>query len=274
MKKTMFIILTAVVCGCQSNNQGNNTTQTVQPSENQATTTETTQTQSEPAIDMSVDWEKPLYTLDSETGDTLQKWVYDGNTVIEYSMGDYGEGSTTYKYDDKHRLVSENGYINMGNTHRSSMEYIYQDKKRNGTGSQSTDGDPTYTDIDEIVWYADDNFQIDTLVQTLTAEMEWEEDVEKDKEVESSTVKKYKDGKLIDETTYGGDYQNTKDLASIFRSRTIYKYNSAGLLAEETMLDKDGNPLGEYATTTYTYSDNKCESTNTGTGSITYYKKK
>ncbi len=270
MKKSLLIILTAAVCGCQSN-QGNNASQSENQSENQTTTTET-KTQSEPAIDMTVDWEKPLYTLDIETGDTLLKWVYDGNTVIEYSMGDYGEGSTTYKYDDKHRLVSDDGTINTGNTHHSSMEYIYQDKKRYGTGQESTEGYPSYTEIEEIVWYADDNYTLDTLVQNLTAEMEWEEDVEKDKEVESSTVKKYKDGKLIDETTYGGDYINTKDLASIFRSRTIYKYNSAGLLSEATMLDKDGNPLGEYATTTYTYSDNKCESTNTGTGS--YYKKK
>ena len=273
MKKTLFIILTAAVCGCQSNQGNNNASQTEQPTESKTVET-TPKAQNEPAIDMTVDWEKPLYTLDSETGDTLQKWVYDGNTVIEYSMGNYGEGSTTYKYDDKHRLVSDDGNINTGNTHHSSMEYIYQDKKRYGTGQQSTEGSPSYTEIDEIVWYADDACTMDTLVQILTAEMEWDADVEKDKEVESSTIKKYKDGKLIEQITYGCDYINVKDLAPHFRSRTIYKYNSAGLLAEETMLDKDGNPLGEYATTTYTYTGNKCESTDTGTGSITYYAKK
>ena len=263
--------MTAAVCGCQSNG-GNKNLKAEEPVENQTSTPE--QTQSESAIDMSVDWEKPLYTLDAETGDTLQTWVYDDNTVTQYYFGDYGEGSTTYQYDNKHRLVSENGYINSGNTHHDNMEYVYQDKKRYGTGSSSTEGFPSYIDIDEIVWYADNDFKTDTLIQILTAEMEWDEDVEKDKEVESSTVKKYKDGKLIEQTTYGGDYINVNDLASIFRSRIVYKYNSAGLLSEETKLDEDGNPVGEYATTYYTYKGNARESTNSGSGRITYYAKK
>ena len=272
MKKTLLIILMAAVCACQSN-QGNNATQNEQQSENQSAEA-SSETQGTSSIDLTVDWEKPLYSIDIETGDTVQKWVYDGNTVIEYSMGDYGEGSTTYKYDDKHRLLSEDGDINTGNTHHYEMEYIYQDKKRYGTGQQYTEGNPSYTEIDEIVWYADETCTIDTLVQTLTAEMEWEEDVEKDKEVESSTIKKYKDGKLIEQTTYGCDYINVKDLAPHFRSKIVYKYNSAGLLAEETILDQDGNPMGEYATTKYTYKGNARESNITGASEITYYAKK
>lgn len=275
MKKALFIVLAAAVCGCQTNggsNNSNNSATAEQTVENQVSTTP--QTNTEPAIDMTVDWDKPLYTLDSETGDTLKKWVYDGNNVTIYYMGDYGEGSTTYKYDDKHCLVSESDDINTGNIHHSEMYYTYQGKMRYGTGLESTEGNPSYIDIDDITWFADDACTMDTLNQTLVAEMDWEEDVEKDKEVESSTVKKFKDGKLIEQTTYGCDYINVKDLAPHFRSKIVYKYNSAGLLAEETILDQDGNPMGEYATTKYTYKGNARESNITGTSEITYYAKK
>ena len=271
MKKALLVILMTAVCSCQSNG-GNNSLKAEEPVENQVSSM--VGKQSESSIDMTVDWEKPLYTIDSETGDTIQKWVYDGNTVVEYTMGRDGNGSTTYKYDDKHRLISENGNINTGNTHHSEMTYVYEGKKRYGTGMQSTESYTFYTEVEEIVWYADDACTTDTLSQTLTCEMEWDEDVEKDKEVESSTVKKFKDGKLIEETTYGGDYINEKDLASALRSRIVYKYNSAGLLAEMTVLDYEGNPVGEYATTRYTYSGNARTTDNDGYGEITYYAKK
>ena len=197
MKKTFTLaaLLTAALCGCNGSAKNQQTAQ--QTAETQ-TQTQPAETKTEaPAkdnnasnADQSVDWEKPLYSINDETGDTLQKWVYDGNTVIEYSMGDYGDGSTTYKYDNNHRLISEKGSINTGNTHLSEMTYVYQGKMRYGTGQESTEGNPSYIDMEEIAWYADDACTIDTLNQTLTCEMDWEEDVEKDKEVESSTVKK------------------------------------------------------------------------------------
>ncbi len=281
MKRTFILaaMLTAALCGCNGGAKNQETAQQPAETETQTQPAEPkTETPSQNAnasnADKSVDWEKPLYSINDETGDTLQKWVYDGNTVTEYSMGDYGDGSTTYKYDTNHRLISEDGDINTGNIHRSGMAYTYQDKKRYGTGQQSTDGYSYYTEIDEIAWYADDNYTLDTLIMTLTCEMEWEEDGEKDKEVESSTVKKYKDGKLIEQTTYGCDYTNVKDPAQHFRSKIIYKYYSDGMLKSETIVDKDGNPMGEYATTTYTYKGNARISTDTGTGETTYYAKK
>ena len=267
MKKTLLILLSAAICGCGGNggNSGNNVS-------NNAENNVSNDIDNQANIDMTVDWKKPLYKLNRETGDTLQKWFYDGNTVTVRLMDeDFGTGSETYEYDNKHRIVKISSVINTGNTHHYDASFNYNEEEKRGFcgyGKQSTEGYSYFTEIEEMLWFLDSDCTLDTLRITFTADREWDDEEERDdKQVESYTVKKYADGKLIEETVYSADITETKDLASVFRSRKLCKYNSAGLLAEVTMVDFNNKPLD---TTTYTYSGNTCVSGN----KVTYYGKK
>jgi len=55
----------------------------------------------------TVDFEKPLYTLNAQ-GDTLDKWIYDDklNVIAEISKGD----TISYQYNDKNQLINEIQY--------------------------------------------------------------------------------------------------------------------------------------------------------------------
>ena len=74
-----------------------------------------------PVADPSVDWDKPLFTIDTETGDTITKWLYTDTSIVEtsiYTEASYGyEGDETTVYDLKGRIISQCGTINSGNIH-------------------------------------------------------------------------------------------------------------------------------------------------------------
>ncbi len=86
----------AVLAGCASN--GNN-----QNAQND------TEQQSAQYVDDGIDWEKPLYAIQSN-GDTTFRYEYDaeGRISKELLRYDYGDIITNYVYDGKGNLVSQN----------------------------------------------------------------------------------------------------------------------------------------------------------------------
>ncbi len=276
--KKVFLPLTALLLAFYS---CNNAPQ--QNSDNASDTTKISISEPKddaPAADPSVDWNKPLFTIDTETGDTITKWLYNDTSIVEtsiYTEASYGyEGDETTVYDLKGRIISQCGTINSGNIHNDEMEYTYEGKIRTGKGNNITEGYPSFTDIKEVVYFADSDFKMDTLGQTFTADVSWdtmedENEPEIQYELESYYIKKYKDGRVIDLTNYGKDVSTNK---MEFRSRIIYEYNTAGDLIKSTILNEQGTPMGEYAATTLTYEGNACISTNDGTETKTFYAKK
>ncbi len=231
-----------------------------------------------PAADASVDWNKPLYSIDTETGDTITKWLYTDTSIVEtsiYTEASYGyEGEETKIYDLKGRIISECGSINSGNIHNDEMEYTYEGKIRTGKGSNITEGYPSFTEVKEVTYFADSDFKQDTLGQNYSAEVSWDdmdESSETPLELESYYVNKFANGKLVQTTYYGKDSETGK---MTFRSRTVYDYNTSGDLVKSTLLNEQGSPLGEYAETRYTYNGNARTSSNDGSESVTYYAKK
>ncbi|MDD6001766.1 MAG: hypothetical protein PUC50_06200 [Bacteroidales bacterium] len=86
----------AVLAGCASN--GNN-----QNAQN------ATEQQPAQPVDDGIDWEKPLYAIQSN-GDTTYRYEYDaeGRISKELLRYDYGDIITNYVYDGKGNLVSQN----------------------------------------------------------------------------------------------------------------------------------------------------------------------
>ena len=280
MKKSLLIsVLAAMLIGC---NGENNQKQTV----NQDTTSnkipqKEAQTQiSESTADSNVNWDKPLYSLDSETRDTIRKWIYTDSTIEvreEYTEESYGyEGNACTVYDKNGRLIGDHSSINSGNVHNSDIEYTYNGKVRTGEGMFGTEGYSSFTQVKEITYFADAECKQDTLGQTFTAEVEWDtmedENAPDTKlELESYYVKKFTNGKVTETTNYGKDSETGK---MVFRSRIVYEYDAAGLLTKSVIVNEQGTSMGEYAETVYTYKDNTRESNNSGTGEITYYARK
>ena len=282
MKKSLILsALAATLIGC---NSGNNT-QNQSVNQDSAAITAPTAPKSEATpqpstADPNVDWDKPLYTLNSETRDTIRKWIYTDSTIEvreEYTEESYGyEGDACTVFDKDGRMKSDHSSINSGNVHNSDMEYTYNGKVRTGEGMYATEGYPSFTEVKEVIYFADDECKQDTLGQTFSAEVEWDtmedENAPDTKlELESFYVKKFTNGKVTETTNYGIDSKTGK---KVFRSRIVYEYDATGLLTKSVIVNEQGTPEGEYATTVYTYKDNTCESSNSGTGEITYYARK
>jgi len=92
----------AVLAGCASN--GNN--QTAQNVDSTASAVTETQPEPQPAqpVDDGIDWEKPLYEIQSN-GDTAYRLEYDANGRITKKFADYYEENRCgcivyYNYDD------------------------------------------------------------------------------------------------------------------------------------------------------------------------------
>ena len=277
MKKSLILsALAATLIGCNSGN--NNQNQSV--NQDSAATTvapkSETSTPSPSNADPNVDWDKPLYALDSETGDTIRKWIYTDSTIVireEYTEEIDGyEGEESTFFDKNGRLTGYYSSINSGNVHTSDMDYTYNGKIRTGKGCNNTEGYPVFTQVKEVTYFADAECNQDTLGQTFSAEVEWDSMEDDAKlELESYYVSKFTNGKVTETTNYGKDDETGK---MVFRSRIRYEYYSDGQLAKYVMLNEQGTPMGEYAETVYTYKDNTRESSNTGTGEITYYARK
>ena len=282
MKKSLILsALAATLIGC---NSGNNT-QNQSVNQDSAAITVPTAPKSEATPQPStagpnVDWDKPLYSLNSETRDTIRKWIYTDSTIEireEYTEESYGyEGDACTVFDKDGRMKSDHSSINSGNVHNSDIEYTYNGKVRTGEGMYATEGYPSFTEVKEVTYFADDECKQDTLGQTFSAEVEWDtmedENAPDTKlELESFYVKKFTNGKVTETTNYGIDSKTGK---KVFRSRIVYEYDAAGLLTKSVIVNEQGTPNGEYATTVYTYKDNTRESSNSGTGEITYYARK
>ena len=282
MKKSLILsALAATLIGCNSGN--NNQNQSVNQDSAAITVPTAPKSEASPqpsTADPNVDWDKPLYTLNSETRDTIRKWIYTDSTIEireEYTEESYGyEGDACTVFDKDGRMKSDHSSINSGNVHNSDMEYTYNGKVRTGEGMYATEGYPSFTEVKEVTYFADAECKQDTLGQTFSAEVEWDtmedENAPDTKlELESFFVKKFTNGKVIETTNYGIDSKTGK---KVFRSRIVYEYDAAGLLTKSVIINEQGTPEGEYATTVYTYKDNTRESNNSGTGEITYYARK
>lgn len=270
------ICISGLVSGCSNQKSAEN-----QDSANDSTSISIPESQDGAAdVDLQVDWKKPLYTIDSESGDTTSTWLYTDTSTVEYAFyteQSFGyEGDATTYYDKQGRLISYNSSINSGNIHDDEMDYTYNGKVRTGEGINATQGYPVFTQVREITYFADDELKQDTLSQTYTADVEW--DTMEDETAPETVLKldnyiskKFVNGLLKELTCYTAE---TDSDAMKFSYRIVYEYNSAGLLIKSQMLDEKGVLMGEYAETTYTYKDNMCISSNDGTESITYYAKK
>lgn len=270
------ICISGLVSGCSNQKSAEN-----QDSANDSTSISIPESQDGAAdVDLQVDWKKPLYTIDSESGDTTSTWLYTDTSTVEYAFyteQSFGyEGDATTYYDKQGRLISYNSSINSGNIHDDEMDYTYNGKVRTGEGINATQGYPVFTQVREVTYFADDELTQDTLSQTYTADVEW--DTMEDETAPETVLKldnyiskKFVNGLLKELTCYTAE---TDSDAMKFSYRIVYEYNSAGLLIKSQMLDEKGVLMGEYAETTYTYKDNMCISSNDGTESITYYAKK
>ncbi|MBO4373423.1 MAG: hypothetical protein J5826_10865, partial [Bacteroidales bacterium] len=66
------ICISGLVSGCSNQKSAEN-----QDSANDSTSISIPESQDGAAdVDLQVDWEKPLYTIDSESGDTTSTWLY------------------------------------------------------------------------------------------------------------------------------------------------------------------------------------------------------
>ncbi len=282
MKKSLILsALAATLIGCNSGNNNQNQSVNQDSAAITAPTAPKSEATPQPSTsDPNVDWDKPLYTLNSETRDTIRKWIYTDSTIEireEYTEESYGyEGDACTVFDKDGRMKSDHSSINSGNVHNSDMEYTYNGKVRTGEGMYATEGYPSFTEVKEVTYFADAECKQDTLGQTFSAEVEWDtmedENAPDTKlELESFYVKKFTNGKVTETTNYGIDSKTGK---KVFRSRIVYEYDAAGLLTKSIIVNEQGTPKGEYAETVYTYKDNTCESSNSGTGEITYYARK
>ena len=105
LKLTCLSALTlTILSGCASKNNNNTATTGDSPATVAASDPEPAQ-----SVDDGIDWEKPLYAIQSN-GDTTYRYEYDaeGRISKELLRYDYGDIITNYVYDGKGNLVSQN----------------------------------------------------------------------------------------------------------------------------------------------------------------------
>jgi hypothetical protein len=282
----------AVLAGCASN--GNN----------QNAQNDTEQQPAQP-VDDGIDWEKPLYAIQSN-GDTTFRYEYDaeGRISKELLRYDYGDIITNYVYDGKGNLVSQNelhlsdgSEVEVEKTNKydsqnrliesfcgayeeqdeSVTTFKYEGNKRIETG---TEGECPY--IIESYFDANNN---DTLIVVNSQEEGLSETRisyvsigDKYLVKSSETKRKAKNGKWeVAETTineYNADGTLSKQIYenTAMTSNSTYEYDNAGrLIKSVTKSNYKEDNSSDTDEITYKYTGNCRECSN---GIKTYFKKK
>ncbi|MBR6177039.1 MAG: hypothetical protein IKQ70_04045 [Bacteroidales bacterium] len=299
----------AVLAGCASN--GNN--QTAQNVDSTASAVTETQPEPQPAqpVDDGIDWEKPLYEIQSN-GDTAYRLEYDAKGRISKKFADYYEENrcgciVNYNYDDNGNLTSYDYYDPISDSEIETTDtYTYDSQNRlvetyygadggeetsttKYEGNKSTETrilsmmecEPKKT-ITEKYFDANNN---DTLIVVNSQEEGLSEtrisyvSIGGKYLVKSSeTKRKAKNGKWeVAETTtneYNADGTLSKQIYenTAMTSNSTYEYDNAGrLIKSVTKSNYKEDNSSDTDEITYKYTDNCRESS---TGVKTYYKRK